>query len=96
MDGIDGLVFEYAVLRGIFREQREWASLRDFVASTKYCRAHEAAALEARARKALICVEEVELNTMAAQIVRRRQESRTEYKAHLMSYIRYAADNFKV
>ena len=66
--GIDALAFKYAALRDIFRKQREWDQMQMFVASNRFCRSHEAATLTALAGKALICVEEVAVNSIASAL----------------------------
>ena len=65
LEGINSLAFEYAALRDVFKEQRGWERMHTFVAPSKYCHTHEAAALNTLARRALVCVEEVGVNSIA-------------------------------
>ena len=51
--------------------------MHGFLASSKFCRTHEAAALDSVARKVLVCVEEAELNGAAASLA---QEEVLEFR----------------
>ena len=72
--------------------------MQDFAASQRYFRAHEAAVLDARARKALICVEEVAVHSLAAEIIAKEDhwldtedewwENDTEQWSRLLEYMR--------
>ena len=68
LEGLEGLAFEYAVVREVLKGQKGWRGMHNFVASSKYCRAHEAEALNGIARKVLVCVEEAAVHETAAQI----------------------------
>ena len=67
---IDALSFEYAALSEVFRGERRWWRMHEFVASNKYCRSHESAALDSLARKALLSVEEIAVNSVAMEMER--------------------------
>ena len=54
----------------MFKKQRGWETMQVFVAPNKFCHSAEAAVLDTLATRALICVEEVEVNSIAAALER--------------------------
>ena len=68
MEAILGLGSEWAAVRDALRNARRWDHMRDFAANSRYCRSHEAAVLNARAKKVLVCVDEVAVHTVAAEL----------------------------
>jgi len=68
LEGLDALAFDYGALRELLKEQKGWMRFRSFAASTRHCRTVEAEALNEVARKALVCVEEVAVNAVAAEL----------------------------
>ena len=65
LEAILDLGSEWAAVRDALKDGRRWAYMREFAVSPKFLRAHEAAALNARAKKALVCVEEVAVHSGA-------------------------------
>ena len=68
LEGLEVLAFEWEAVREILRKDRDWTHMREFVASIRHSRSHEAAVLNARAQQALICVEEVAVHSVAAEL----------------------------
>ena len=62
--------------------------MRAFVASTKYCRRHEAEALNTVAQKVLVCVEEVAVNKVAAELARMDWHDMRENRGRLVPFHR--------
>ena len=52
--------------------------MQSFVASSKYCRTHEAGALDMVARRVFACVEEAAVNEAAAKVAQMRWGKRHE------------------
>ena len=69
LESIGTLAFKYAVLRDMFMGKNSWERMQNFVAPNKFCRSHEAASLDSLARRALIYVEEVAINSFARWLV---------------------------
>ena len=56
------------MVREVLKEVAGWTDMRGFVASSKYCRVHEAEALSMVARRVFACVEEAAVHEVAAKL----------------------------
>ena len=57
------------------KEVAGWRNMQEFVASSKYCRMHEAEGLNVVARRVFACVEEAAVHEVAAKLAQKGGES---------------------